>query len=343
MLRTWDIFDTLIARRCIFPKEIFRIVEQTSNVGNFAQTRIATEQNVLARGKNCTLDLIYEELQRITNAPKDFCDTLKKLECDVEVEQSIPITENIRQVKAGDVLISDMYLPEEIIRRMLVKAGLIAPVEIYISSGGKFSGRVWRQLAAQKLNVFHSGDNEYSDLINPRNAKLDAMLDVRARLNFAEQFILQHDAAFAAYLREIRLRNPFAEEIKRLYWEYFTLNIGTLILIVRHLDALQKNRGFEYLGFCGRDAHYLRLLYEKFKRDCDETPVPNDYLFYSRSVLKNSREDMEKYFRAKIKNRKALLLDMFGTGSNLHKFRGGHQLFAVNLLSPQQKILRHLP
>jgi len=323
MLRTWDIFDTLIARRCIFPKEIFRIVEQTSNVGNFAQTRIAAEQNVLARGKNCTLDLIYEELQRITNAPKDFCDALKKLECDVEVDQSIPITENIRQVKAGDVLISDMYLPEEIIRRMLVKAGLIAPVEIYISSGGKFSGRVWRQLAAQKLNVFHSGDNEYSDLINPRNAKLDAMLDVRARLNFAEQFILQHDAAFAAYLREIRLRNPFAEEIKRLYWEYFTLNIGILILIVRHLDALQKNRGFEYLGFCGRDAHYLRLLYEKFKRDCDETPVPNDYLFYSRSVLKNSREDMEKYFRAKIKNRKALLLDMFGTGSNLHKFRGG--------------------
>lgn len=73
--------------------------------------KIAAERNVSMRGK-------------ITNAPKNICDNLKKLEYDIEFEQSIPITENIRKVTAGDVLFSDIYLPENFIRRLLDKAGL---------------------------------------------------------------------------------------------------------------------------------------------------------------------------------------------------------------------------
>ena len=321
MLRTWDIFDTLIARRCIFPQAVFRIVEQISKIGGFAQVRIIAERVASSRGQNCTLDLIYDELQRITRAPKNICDVLKKLECDIELDQSIPITENIRQVRAGDILISDMYLPEDVVRRLLAKAGLIEPVEIVITSGGKSSGRIWKQLAEQKTNIFHIGDNEISDLTNPRKCGLDSMLDVRSRPNAAEQFLMQHDFNFAAYLREIRLRNPFREELKRRYWEIFTLNIGILILLVRQLDDLQKKHGFEYLGFCGRDTHYLRLLYEKFKYDIGEKPVPNDYLYYSRKLLAHSKDDAAKYFRAKINNRKALLLDLIGTGATLHGFR----------------------
>lgn len=116
-------------------------------------------------------------------------------------------------------------------------------------------------------------------------------------------------------------RNPYSEEIKRLYWQLFTLNIGILILLVQQIDALQKKHGFEYLGFCGRDTHYMRLLYEKYKRDRGEEPVPNDYLYYSRKLIHDSGEEMAKYFSAKIGNRKALLIDLCGTGTHLHNFR----------------------
>ncbi len=320
MLKTWDIFDTLIARRCIFPQAVFQIVERTSRIQGFAQARIVAEKKASSRG-NYNLGDIYEEFKRLTNAPENLCNALKKLECDVELEQSIPITENIRQVKAGDVLISDMYLPEEIIRRMLSKAGLLAPVEIIITSGGKSSGRIWKQLAQQKNFVFHKGDNPESDVKNPRLVGLESALTVLSYPTPVEQYLLQKDFNFAAQLREIRLRNPFSEEIKRLYWQLFTLNIGILILLVQQIDALQKKYGFEYLGFCGRDTHYMRLLYEKYKRDHGEVPTPNDYLYYSRKLVRNSGAEVAKYFSAKIHGRKALMIDLRGTGKHLHNLR----------------------
>lgn len=327
MLKTWDIFDTLIARRCVLPQGIFHIIEQISKVQGFTQARIAAEGNNVKRG-NYNFDDIYEELQRLTNAPKNLCDSLKKLELDVELEQSIPITENIRQVKAGDVLISDMYLPENFIRRLLDKVGLLVPVEIVITSGGKSSGRVWKQLAGQKKVVFHIGDNPNSDIKNPRFAGFESALTILSEPTPLEQHLLRRDFNFGAYLREIRLRNPFSEEIKRLYWQLFTMNVGILILLAQQIDELQKKYSFEYLGFCGRDTHYLRLLYEKYKRDRNETPVPNDYLYYSRKLVHDSGEELAKYFSAKIGNRKALLIDLSGTGTHLHNLR---EKFKLNL------------
>ncbi len=136
-----------------------------------------------------------------------------------------------------------------------------------------------------------------------------------------EQHLLQKDFNFGAYLREIRLRNPFSEEIKRIYWQLFTLNVGILILLVQQIDNLQKKCGFEYLGFCGRDTHYLRLLYEKYKLERGETPTPNDYLHYSRKLVRNSGDDLAKYFSAKINNRKALMIDLYGTGTHFNNIR----------------------
>ena len=320
MLKTWDIFDTLITRRCVAPQIIFHLVEEVSKVKGFTQKQIEAERNVSRRG-NYNLDDIYEELQKLTNAPENFCDTLKNIECDAEFSQCIPITENIQQVKSGDILISDMYLPETIIRRLLNKAGLVVPVEILITSGGKSSGQVWKQFAEQEEFLFHVGDNNKSDVENPRLVGFESALSVLSNSTDIEQDILNKDFNFGAYLREIRLRNPFSDEMRRIYWQLFTLNIGILILLVQQIDALQKKCGFEYLGFCGRDTHYLRLLYEKYKFKRGETPTPNDYLYYSRKLVRNSGDDLAKYFSAKINNRKALMIDLFGSGVHLNNLR----------------------
>ncbi len=321
MLKTWDIFDTLIARRCILPQAVFQIMEQVTKFSGLMQTRIFAEQQIARRGVNYTLDDIYSELEKISELNKEVCNILKGIEIQTEIEQAIPITENILQVKAGDILISDMYLPEEVIRKMLEKCGLLVPVEIVITSGGKASGKIWRQLAAQDQFVFHIGDNEINDVKNSRDAGFDSALTILSRPNIAEQFLAQKDFNFAAYLREIRLRNPYQEEIKRKYWEFFTLNIGILIILVQLIDDLQKKCGFEYLGFCGRDTHYLRLLYERFKEDKGEEPTPNDYLYYSRKLIHTSEDEMAKYFSAKIAGRKALMIDLVGTGVSLDKLR----------------------
>lgn len=322
MLKTWDIFDTLIARRCVAPHLIFQIIEQKFNIGGFAQARIMAESRVRSRTLNYNFDDIYNEFQKIvTNVDSNLCQQLKKIECNTEIEQAIPITENILQVKAGDILISDMYLPEEIIRKMLLKCGLIAPVEICLTSNGKYTGKIWKQIADQNEFVFHVGDNEIVDIKNSRDAGFDSALTITSRPNIVENYLFQKDFWFASYLREIRLKNPYQEETKRRYWELFTLNIGILIILVQLIDAVQKKCGFEYLGFCGRDTYYMWLLYQKFKEDKNEALIPCDYLHYSRKLIHTSQKEMSKYCSSKITGKKSLLIDLIGSGTHLNKLR----------------------
>lgn len=321
MLKSWDIFDTLIARRCIFPQNIFRIVEQISKVTNFTNARVAAEQNVARRIPNYTPEDIYTELKNMFNVSQELCDKLKSLEIQTEIDQCIPITENLRQVKAGDILISDMYLPEKVIRKMLDKAGLFAPVEIVITSGGKSSGRIWQELADQGKFIFHIGDNLEVDVKKPREYGFDSAISIISQPNQFEQWLMQRDFKFAAYLREIRLKNPFTEEIKQTYWTIFTINMGILIILVQLIDKLQKKYGFEYLGFCGRDTYWLRLLYNKYKADINENPVDNDYLHYSRKLTNRSEKEMKEYFSSRIAKNKALMIDLVGTGVHLNNLR----------------------
>lgn len=329
MLKTWDIFDTLIARRCIFPKIVFQIVEEKSAARGFTQARLLAEPNVIRRmnaiGGNpykFNIDDIYEEFFALTTGTTpQLCDLLKKLECETEIEQAIPITENILQVKSGDVLISDMYLPENVIRKMLEKCGLLVPVEIVITNNGKSSGRIFKQLADQNEFVFHIGDNEISDIKNPREFGLESSLSVLSNLNEVEKYLIQRDFEFASYLREIRLRNPYHEDIKRIYWTFFTINLGILIIFVQLIDRLQKKYHYEYLGFCGRDTYYLWQLYKKFKNDNNEIVPPNDYLHYSRRVIERSENDVIAYYSSRINNRKALLIDFGGTRRTLDRLR----------------------
>ena len=326
MLKTWDIFDTLIARRCIASVNVFKIMEQVTKIAGFTNVRLFAERNLINRGENYTLDDIYTELNNIFELTESSCKILKEIECQTEIEQAIPITENILQVKSGDILISDMYLPEKIIRKMLEKCGLIVPVEIVITSNGKSSGRIWKQIAAQNQFVFHIGDNEISDIKTSRDAGFDSAVTTLSSANGLENFLLYKDFYFAAYLRELRLKNPYKAEMKRLYWQYFTLNAGILIMLVQLIDDFQKKYDFEYLGFCGRDTYYLWHLYKKFKEDKNETPTDNDYLYYSRKLVYNSKNEMIKYFSSKIGNKKAMMIDLGGTGTRLRKLRAESNL-----------------
>lgn len=322
MLKTWDIFDTLIARRYVQPVTIFQIVEQTAgHVPGFVKLRNEAEKNLILRGEKYNLDDIYDELQKISGASKEVCDKLKNLECDTEIENAIPIRENLLQVKAGDVLISDMYLPEKIIRKILNKVGLRVPVEIVITNHGKSSGQIWKQIADQNKFVFHIGDNAKSDFKNPRLAGFESSITLLSAPNEIEKFLFGQDIMFAGCLREIRLLNPYREEVKRLYWNLFSLNAGILILTARKIDELQKKYGFEYLGFCGRDTYYLRQIYEKYKADLNEEPPANDYLHYSRKLITGSKDAVAEYYADKISGRKALLIDLSGSGTHLHELR----------------------
>ena len=83
-IRSYDIFDTLIARRCIDPRNIFIEVEQASQRPGFAAGRSQAEALLYAAGPY-DLDAIYLKLQELLSLSDSERDDLKTLEIEREV------------------------------------------------------------------------------------------------------------------------------------------------------------------------------------------------------------------------------------------------------------------
>ncbi len=116
---SFDIFDTLMARRCIEPKNVFLEVEKAVNVAGFANLRIKAEASIAA--KPYTLDDIYRVFVEQFGVNVETSEYLKAKEIELELHNAIAIKENLEAVDNGDVLVTDMYLPRSAILGILDK------------------------------------------------------------------------------------------------------------------------------------------------------------------------------------------------------------------------------
>lgn len=188
-------------------------MERKNNVQGFAKMRILAEQRAVKKYRNYTLDNIYQEIQALLQVSDEFICNLKQMELDVEYEQAIPVLQNINRVQAGDLLLSDMHLPKFFIQKILKKVGLRVPVELVITSGGKSSGEVWKELFNQNVHVLHVGDHAVSDIQIPGEMGMDVEMSVLTNLNPVETYLIeQKEFDLAAHLRSIRLKNSYEKK-----------------------------------------------------------------------------------------------------------------------------------
>jgi FkbM family methyltransferase len=165
-VRTFDVFDTLIARRCIHPHQIHVQAEIRSGIQGFALARVQAEAAV-ARTEYGMTD-IYRQLARTLGWDEALSAKMMALELRLELDNVIPIAQGLAQLDNESVLITDMYLPEEAIRQMLRKVGVNLHLPMIRSSAGKHSGRVWKALSERGWDCWHLGDNAVSDMANAR-------------------------------------------------------------------------------------------------------------------------------------------------------------------------------
>lgn len=124
---------------------------------------------------------------------------LKELEIRLELDNVIPIDENINRInelKAQGkrvILISDMYLPEEIILKMLEKCG-INGLKLYLSSTVglmKSSSELFRYIKKQENIDFkdwvHIGENRFTDYEIPLGLKINSEIYDYVKLKKYEQ------------------------------------------------------------------------------------------------------------------------------------------------------------
>src|SRR5690606_16830157 len=161
-LHSFDVLDTLICRSTLAPYSIFAFMQKQILLSNHTFPQIFKDnwtdirhkveidvrdmfkKTTFERGTDkieITLDLIYDRLQKNYQLSNEQTQYLKTLEIETEINHVEPIQSRIdylfKQKELGHdvILISDMYLPEKIILKMITKADhRLADLPLYLSS-----------------------------------------------------------------------------------------------------------------------------------------------------------------------------------------------------------------
>lgn len=179
---SFDIFDTLIKRSVAMPSDLFSIMEERclrmlAHPG-FAEKRKSAEQRANDKtGGFASINDIYDELKVEYN---DFTETLKMLEINLEIagcRANESYAELCQQcISDGKIVVlsSDMYLPREVIVRMLDKCGIRGYQKLYLSwedkvrkSDGSMYRAILDDFQIRPSQLLHIGDNWKSDCLRP--------------------------------------------------------------------------------------------------------------------------------------------------------------------------------
>ena len=317
-IRSYDIFDTLIARRCIDPRNIFIEVEQASQRPGFAAGRSQAEALLYAAGPY-DLDAIYLKLQELLSLSDPERDHLKTLEIEREVANAIPVAANLQNVEHGDLLISDMYLPAKVIRRLLDAAGFDKHVGLIVTTHGKRHGTVWPSIKNRLVIERHRGDNHESDVQSPLQHGIYGEHTAHATPDAFEQFFLNNGLELLARIvRELRLgqevsgAGDFLAQQTRIQHQ---VNLPILVLAATFVHNYAKERGLSNIVFCSRDCSHLMWVYRHlFAGDLAQRPAR--YFYTSRLSRVTASAGYVSYANSLV-DEGSLVVDLCGTGWSL--------------------------
>jgi len=251
-MNTFDVFDTLIARRYITTHEVWRRLGIEFNLPNFVNARQVPDDG------SRSFKQIYDMLVQQGVVPQHIRDVVYNREIELEIETTFPVQENIDKVEDGDLLISDMYLPPEVILQMVRSSGLKKQVTIYQSNAGKGNGSVWADLITNPPG-YHIGDNTHTDFSSPKNAGINSILYPGTAFTQSELFLDNAGLTHIALLtREIRLRET---EHNKYFNAANQINLPLLFVII---EQLRRSIGNQTITFLGRDCQLMWKLFLEY-------------------------------------------------------------------------------
>jgi hypothetical protein len=307
-LCSFDVFDTLLARRCIYPTDIFDIIEKRFPFKNFKAHRIKAEQT-----NGLTIDTIYQYFKKITSISDEEVKKLKEFEIQTEINNSYLIMSNYNLVKDGDILISDMYFSSDQIMRILKGIGFQKNVTIYSSSCGKskYNGTMYKYLKKLYDITLHIGDNPESDIKMASINGIKNRLTNIHKLTPEEEFFVNIDCKdFALLMREFRHTNPYEENSHQftLFNDQIRFNIPFLIIFSHELNRILLKEKRDTLLFTTRDCcllkHIFTAIYPHYKTVEFQS---------SRRIYLNYNQEYKEYLRSIYDDKKCLIVDLNGS------------------------------
>ncbi|MBV8925253.1 MAG: hypothetical protein JOZ74_07760 [Bradyrhizobium sp.] len=207
MVNSWDVFDTLVSRFFVDPIDVLRLVEQRAQEADFLKRRLQAQADLDHVGAPYVIHDIYRRLVA-SGMEKPRALTMLGLELAIERELLFPIRAIVEMVEPGDIILSDMYLPDEVVFDLVRElCGLDELRPIVRSNWGKASGTIWPQVMAHYAVRTHFGDNHHSDVEAPRKFGIETSCIDNARPTPWEMTVANLGLQqLALLLRETRLR-----------------------------------------------------------------------------------------------------------------------------------------
>lgn len=332
-LYSFDIFDTLITRNTISPLGIFLLLQDKIKsdrhfdilpddfVNNFCQYRKNAElrcrgiNNTNYNFKEITLDDIYNNLMENHSIENEFIEKIKLLEIELELKSVQPIQKNIKNLKKilenskQVILISDMYLPINVIKNMLINIDTVfEKVKIYLSSElgyTKCHGSLFEYIHdIEKIEYrkwIHIGDNINSDYNIPKKLGIQARLYKANKLNKYETDILKKYSN-NSYIQLLLgcSKNILNNNSNINYLIGASIGGPLLYSYVSWILKTSMQKNIKNLYFIARDGYILKQIADIFITK-EKLNIKSHYLYGSRKAwrlpaLTIENQDLYKQF-----------------------------------------------
>lgn len=338
---SFDIFDTLILRPFLYPTDLFIVLEQfvdsliVSVDGiAFKKLRVLAEMQVRedlksqSEVQDVTLDQIYEELSVSCPLLNPYIDKIKNKEIELELQYCYArksgkeLYELVRSINKKIIYTSDMYLPSEVIKRLLIKNGYDTG-EVFVScvcgktkATGDLYSYVMEKIDCGANNILHIGDNFTTDVVNARGKAWTAFhfpkteelfnnwnANIYTGHYFSDMFesrcgiVQNYDAKelFGIRCMMALCANELYDYPFNIYDTcsdfngnpynigYFTLGMHLYAVVRWLIDENEKNK-YENMHFMARDGYLVKKAFQILER-VFKTETNIYYTYMSRKAL----------------------------------------------------------
>lgn len=336
---SFDLFDTLLVRPSVMPRDIFFLlrkrVREAYNL-DFVDLRFLAEEQL--ESKNAKLEEIWSYIAQKNKISIDIANNLMQEEIDLELsmlksrEDIKKIYEKAVELRKRIIVISDMYMPSEVLMEALRRNGYNDIQKIYVScecKSRKETGELFDYVIEQEgindySEIVHIGDNYVSDFQIPIKKGIVALYypsiwDIMLAKNtsygsFFDKNYISEDpmmrvlisfSLLQMYNKEFDSKKFFGGSLKGFSYIYYAPLLVSIACDMGTNKEVQEK--YEILNFASRDGYFPKIVYDILFGD--EKFIPSRYIYVSRQALSYvTFSDFFDYFdNMKIGNEEYLL------------------------------------
>lgn len=287
---SFDIFDTLIFRYFDKPIDVFLYMEAKYKFPNFQKLRIDAEKKARQLSENSEINIydIYRVLKE--ECSLDIEEWVNR-EVQAELELCFPnpymkeIFEKLKADKKKIYIISDMYLPMNLMTQLLEYHGYVGYEDLLVSCDYKCSkadGKLF-EIALKKMgvspeSVTHIGDNKHSDVTMPKRLNIDAIYYPNVNQNGKWHNVSMSPLVGGIYRGVVNVHLNCGVYSESKYFQYGYLSGGLLTYgYCQWIESMVRQYDIDKVLFLARDGYIIQKVFKQIYPN-----IPNEYVYFSR-------------------------------------------------------------